>query len=411
MRPLYLLLFPLLAGCYPHLVPTDPVADPPVSYLGEPALSGATYGVERTTDTPVLPFRLWGLDFDEEVLFELAHDDTYAMVEVTRAIGREGGEVFFALVAEQNGLQHVIVGDDVALNLAETFPAPVHDGKLRVVRLEGTRNVEYDVAFYLPDGRLLQAHITANKEGKEFPQRVGNAMNHSADRVLAVLDLEAYNWGRAAVFLDEKRVPVRHLAVVAPFVWRLEQTAGGLSYGGVNVTVEGEGLLAHLDDVEEPIPFRRESHGDETWFVGEDRVIDHVFRYRRPPATPDALELIAVEVRHGDVSVIDFAFNPALPDLRYPVDRVFESRWVAGSNGRDGYARGVARVHTVEGRTTVDIVPEVPFWSCERPMRSRFQFLEDKVRLRAEVTPSLAAGGLGRDACYEYDKAWRKDNR
>ena len=409
MRPLFFVL--ALAGCYPHLVPTDPVADPPSSYLGAPAPSGATYGSARLTDVPVLPFRLWGLDFEEEVLFELAHDETYAMVEITRAIDRAGQEVFFALVAEHNGIQHVIVGDERALHLAETFPAPVHDGKLRVVRLEGRKNVEYDVAFYLPDERLLQGQVTVKKEGQGFPKRVGNAMNHSADRVLAVLDLEEFNWGRAAVFVDERRVPLRHLALVAPFVWRLQQTAGGLSFGGVNMSADGEGLLAQIDGVVEPMPFRSETHGDEVWLVGEDRVTDHVFRYRAPTAQPDALELIGVELRHGDVSVVDFAFNPALPDLRYPVDRVFESRFVAGSNGRAGYARGVVRVQMVEGRTTVDVIPEVPFWTCERPMRSRFQFLEGKVRLRAEVTPALAAGGLGRDACYEYDTAWRKENR
>ena len=409
MRALSFVL--LLAGCYPHLVPTDPVADPPSSYLGAPALSGATYAAEPLADVPVLPFRLWGLDFEEEVLFELAHDETYAMVEITRAIDRAGQEVFFALVAEHHGVQHVIVGDERALRLAETFPAPVHDGKLRVVRLEGKKNVEYDVAFYLPDQRLVQAQITVGKEGQTPGKRVGNAMNHSADRVLAVLDLEEFNWGRAAVFVDDRRVPVRHLALVAPFVWRLEQTAGGLSFGGVNLSVEGEGVAALIDGVDEPLHFRPEAHGDEFWLVGEDRVTDHVFRFRRPAEHPEALELVGVELRHGDVSVVDFAFNPALPDLRYPVDRVFESRFVAGSNGRAGYARGVVRVQMVEGRTTVDVIPEVPFWTCERPMRSRFQFLEGKVRLRAEVTPSLAAGGLGQDACYEYDQAWRKQNR
>ncbi len=406
MRLLPLLL--ILSGCFPHLVPTDPVADPPSAFLGAPAPSGATYGAERLAEVPILPFRLWGLDFDEEVLFELAHDETYAMVEITRAIDRAGEEVYFALVAEQAGVQHVIVGDEQALRLAQTFPAPVHEGKLRVVRLVGERNLEYDVAFYLPDGRLVQAHITTPKQGKPPGKRVGNAMNHSAGRVLAVLDLEEFNWGKAAVFVDERRVPVRLLAGILPFVWRLEQTAGGLSFGGVNMAADGDGLLAQIDDVADPIPFRREAHGVETWLVGEDRVTDHVFRFGAAPGHPEAMELRGLEVRHGDVSVVDLQFNPALPDLRYPVDRLYESRFVAGSNGRAGYARGVVRVHTVEGRTTIDLVPEVPFWTCERPIRSRLLFLDETVRLRSEVTPDLAVGGLGRDACYDYDRTWRK---
>ena len=409
----WLLLIALLAGCYPHLVPTDPVADPPEAFLGADAWSDADYsGKERLVEHPVVPFRLWGLDFDEEVLFELAHDPTYAMVELTRAIGRDGGEVFFALVAEVSGVQHVVVGDDTAARLAETFPAPVHDGKLRVVRLQGDGAVEYDFAFYLPDGRLLQANVSSKRPGTTPKQRVGNAMNHSADRVLAVLDLEEANWGKAAVFIDEKRTTLRHLGVVLPFVWRLQQTAGGLSFGGVNMAASGQGgLESRLDDVEQPMRWREEEHGDEIWLVGEDRVTDHVVRFkpRTSAGWAGPVEIVGARVVHGAVTVVDFAFNPALPDLRYPVTGVHDARMVAGSNGNRGYMRGTVRTHVVGDRATVDVVPEVPFWACERPMRNRLQMLGDRVRLRAEVTPALAVGGGGRDACYDYDMAWRKE--
>ncbi len=409
----WLLLILMLSGCYPHLMPTDPVADPPAAFLGTATWSDASYeGKERLVEHPVVPFRMWGLDFDEEVLFELAHDPTYAMVELTRAIGRDGEEVFFALVAESNGVQHVVVGDERAAGLASTFPAPVHDGKLRVVRLEGDGAVEYDFAFYLPDGRLLQANVSAKNDGKAPDQRVGNAMNHSADRVLAVLDLEESNWGKAAVFIEEKRATLRHLAVVLPFVWRLQQTAGGMSFGGVNMAGSEHGLLESLlDGTEVPMVWREEPHGDEIWLVGRDRVIDHVVRFK--PRTAQGwdgpVEIVGARVMHGDVQVVDFAFNPALPDLRYPVTALHEARMVAGANGRAGYMRGVVRTQMLDGRATVDFVPEVPFWACERPVRNRLQLLGDRVRLRAEVTPALAVGGLGRDACYDYDAQWRKE--
>ena len=409
IRPtLSLLAILLLASCYPYIQPKGPVVDVVADYLGPAAPSGATYdGRSREVDLPVLPFRLWGLDFAEEMLFELGDHPLYAMVEVTRVSARDGREAWFVLVSERSGLQHVVVGTAEAAALAETFPAPVHDGRLRVIRLESDRALEYDTAFVLPNGELVQATLTARIVGEPPPKRNGNAMNHSADRVLAVLDLEEYNWAQATVFIEGERAKVRLLAPFLPFAWRLEQTAGGLSWGGLSGAA-GQGdlaLLTTLDDVDGPIPWRWERRGDLLVLVGQDRVTDHLFSFRPLADGPEGpLELVKLEVRHGDTSVVHLEFNPALPDLRWLPDRAYRSLVVAGAGGRDGYMTGRVEVRAEDGRAVIDVLPERPFWTCERPIRGRIQYIEDAYRLRAEIAPELAAGGLGRDACFELDR-------
>ncbi len=408
IRLLVLLAGVALTGCYPYIQPSGPVVDHVTTYLGPAVNSGAAYeGRSRQVDFPVLPFRTWGLDFEEEMLFELGDHPLYGMIEVTRVRTRDGGEAWFALVSERSGLQHVVVGSAEAAELARTFPAPVHDGRLRVIRLASDKALEYDTAFLLPSGELLQATITARIEGEPPPKRNGNAMNHSADRVLAVLDLEEYNWARAKVFVDGQRTPVRLLAPFLPFAWRLEQAAGGLAWGGVDARAgtDGVALLTALDDVEEPIAWRWEQRGPLLALVGTDRLTDHVHTFRPLGDGPDGpLELVSVEVRQGDTQVVHIDFNPALPDLRWLPDRSYSGLLVAGSNGMPGYMAGRWEVRAEDGRAVIDVVPERPFWACERPIRGRIQYIDDAVRLRAEITPELAAGGAGREACFDIDR-------
>ena len=373
--------------------------------------SGAVYeGRARQVDFPVLPFRLWGLDFEEEMLFELGDHPVYGMIEVTRVTTRDGRQAWFALVSEHSGLQTVVVGTAEAAALAETFPAPVHDGRLRVIRLASDQALEYDTAFVLPNGELLQATLTARIVGEPPPKRNGNAMNHSADRVLAVLDLEEYNWGRATVFIEGERARVRLLAPFLPFVWRLEQTAGGLSWGGVDSRAGQDGvpLLTALDDVAVPMSWRWEEQGALRAVVGSDRLTEHRFTFRTTAGGPDApIELVGIEVRQGDVSVVHMDFNPALPDLRWLPDRTYRGLLVAGSNGQAGYMVGRYEVRAEDGRAVVEVVPERPFWACERPIRGRIQYIDQAVRLRSEIAPELAAGGAGRDACFDLDREAR----
>jgi len=402
------LLLLLLSGCFPHLRPVDPVVSAPADWLGADAPSGRVYdGVQRATDLPVIPVRSFGLDFEEEMLFELGRGD-WGMVEIARVRDRQGQPQWFALVSARDGRQVAVVGDPEAERLALSFPVAMHPGALRVVRLASDTHLEYDVAFYLPDGQLLQAHLTAPIQGRPPAQRNGNAMNHGADRLWGVIDLEESNWAQAQVFLDGINVPVRRLVGVLPLAQRLQQVNGGLAWGGVTMHrgMGGAVLSWALDGAAEPIPFVAQGHGDELRLVGRDLIVDHVARFRAVDGGWDGpVELVGIEVWHGATSALDLRFNPALPDLRYPLDREYRSRMVAGVNGQAGYAVGDVRVWADGDRVRVDVVPRAPVWACERAMKNVLEIRPEAWRLRAQIAPELAAAGEGREACAEYAEA------
>lgn len=408
-RLLLLSLFFLCTACYPKLMPVGPVVDDEDAFLGGPSSSGVSYGsLERVIEAPVLPFLPWGLDFDEEMLFEFGAHPTYGMVEITRIRSREGREEWFALVSEHSGVQHVVVGGARAIELARTFPAPVWEGELDVVAVRSARQVQYRARFVLPSGEKVDAVITSRGSGRAPPLRNGNGMNHSEDTVLAVLDLEESNWASAEVRLDGKLAPVRWLAPFLPFAWRLEQAAGGLRSGTLWMeTAEDGGLVAEEEATGSTLQFEAEVAGDVVRLRQRGALLDTHWTFDIGAGPSGPWELRSVEVLHGEVSTFRARFNPSLPDLRYLPEAGHESFMVAGSNGMTGYMTGRVRIGSSEGDVVVDVLPDQPSWACERPVRNRLNYIrsgvgEDSrmgVRLEASVEAGLAAGGSGREAC------------
>jgi len=410
MRPLLTLLLLLCGGCFPHLLPTGPVVSDEDAYLGPLQPSGIDYsGLQRVREAPVLPFLTWGLDFAEEMLFEFGRHPIYGMVEVTRVVDRDGRSEWFALVSERSGVQHVVVGSAEAAALARSFPAPVWEGDLEVTEVRTARHVQYRARFGLPNGEFVDALITSKSQGSALPKRNGNAMNHSEQAVLAVLDLEEFNWARAEVRVDGQPAPVRWLAPFVPFAWRLEQAAGGLATGSLWMAGGGgPGLLAQREAQGQELHYEASRAGDRLLLTYGGELLETTWTFEQPGGTDGPLELRQVDVLHGDVSVFRLRLNPALPDLRYVPDRGFEAKMVAGSNGAQGYMNGVLRIGSLGGDVLVDVLPEAPPWACERPVRNRLSFVRPGldpggpagVRLSASIEPALAAGGLGPAACW-----------
>ena len=395
------LVFALLwaSGCFKDIAPAGPVPDADAS-LGAPvARSGVVYEGPPSASFPAPPMRLWGLDFEEEMLWEFGEDATYGMVEIARIARRDGSRTFFALVSEHGGRQHVGTGDPADLALAAAFPAPAYDARLRVIRLESDTHLSYDVAFHLPDGRVVQAHAEGRSHHPAPSSRNGNAMNHSQEAVLAVLDLREMGLSRTTVYVDDRWVPVRVLFPFVTYSMHLVQAAGGVASGGLSLVARDGGATASVPGGP-TFDFEIVPAGDELHFIGHDPLVDHVYRYRATEQGADGpLELLRVQVRHGDVDVFSARFNPPLPDLRWPLSQPTRSRVVAGAYGQDGYLVGELRVTPDPEGAIVELIPERPSWACERPVRTTVRVVDGRIDLAAAVVPALAAEGQGAGAC------------
>jgi len=241
-------------------------------------------------------------------------------------------------------------------------------------------------------------------------------MNHSKDRVLAVLDLEEFNWAQPTIRVDGQAARVRSLAPGLRYSFRLRQAAGGMAAGRfrqlpVDAEVPPEGgpppqpgvvLRAEKADPDDGLRFSVAMIDGGILLSSREAVVD--LNYRFVPRSPDGLagpvELAEAEVIHGDRSAFRVRFNPSLPDLRYPFATTFEGRMIAGANGQEGYMTGRVRARWADGVARVDFLPDRPFWACERPIRSEVVALDGAVQLLSSIRPDLARDGQGADSCF-----------
>ncbi len=397
----------LMASCYPRISPTGPVVTSAEDYLDLAADVSIDYGtLARASDLPLLPFRLWGVDFAEEMLFELTGHPLYAMVEICHVRKRAGEWTWFALVAERDGRQHVAVGSEEDFRIGRSFPAPVYRSGLKAERSEQNGRLVYRFSLALPDGSEMSGSVGSRASGPALApaQRNGSAMNHSQQTALAVIDLKEFTWAKPDVRIDGSRARIRMLAPFVPYAMRLEQVAGGIAAGvlRVSATAESERYEVRYGEGEgaEALPLTVRRSGEELLLEVADPILDIEYRFRAPTGLTGPMELFAASVRHGDVSVFELRFNPPIPDLRYPVAQEVAGRMVAGVNGRSGYMAGSYRV-SPGAQAELQVLPDRPFWACERPLVARFQVQPETVVSRSEVTPSLALDGAGAELCFQ----------
>ena len=393
-------------GCYPRISPTGPVVADAEAFVADAGNHQLDYSsLTRLTDLPVLPMRLWGVDFDEEMLFELKGHSSYAMVEICHVRKRSGEWTWFALVAEHDGRQHVAVGSEADHRLGQSFPAPVYRSGLQVERTEERDRIVYTFAFSLPDGETIEGRVHARARGAEPgpSQRNGSAMNHSRATALAIIDLEEFSWAKAEVKIAGVDAPVRSLAPGLPYAMRLEQVAGGIAAGQMTITETPDAATYELrlgtDAGREPLRLTRRLEGEDLVMTSANEVVDSEYRFRMRSGAEGPMELYLATVHHGDVEAFKVRFVPPLPDLRYSLQGDLSGRMIAGVHGRQGYMVGEYHLST-EGGSHLDLLPSAPFWACERPMRSTIERGAQAVTASTRVVPGLALGGLGAEACF-----------
>lgn len=355
----------LLSGCA-YLIGTRPVVDED-RYLG-PAEPPPPRASEPRVEQPVLPFAVWGLHFDEELVFELKGHDTWRMIEVVRLELAGEGEVWFTLDSHRCGRQWAGAAPE-HLRFAAGFPAPTYESDFEGERREDERAIRYRGAWTLRTGERLTVEAEARKPYRRFPLRNGNGMNHSQETALAVLDLEYRNPLKVAVTLDGRAHPTHVLSRSL-----LVQAAGGVMEARRTIRATSEGGGLHVDEGGQgDLEYRREEAdggfalvlerptGEETWRLVERGGAQHVTE---------------VELTQEGRSVLRMRFNPPLPDLRAAVGEETTHRLVAAVNGQPGYLRGVVTVAPGGGGKTsvVRVLPDAPRWARERPARSTIRY-------------------------------------
>lgn len=218
-------------------------------------------------------------------------------------------------------------------------------------------------------------------------KRNGSTMGHSADIVMAALDLPLRDFARSAlVTIDGVPYRTDRLLGVKPFQMALVQTQGGLAIG--DMTLRG-------DESAFTVAYCTRSGGEQTlaWTVTGDerrvhatqqqplRTLDYAFLRRE-----GGLELSELTVRQWGrtQAATHIAIQPALPDLRRRFEGHARSRFVVDIEGQRGHATGALDAWWEGDEVRVAATPLAPWWFADRPMQTSVNFVDGAAHVKIE---------------------------
>lgn len=368
----------VLSGCA-HLIPTGKVVNED-RYLGPPEDPAEPF-YDRQTELPVLPFAVWGLRFDEEIVVEVADHPSWRMIELVR-LEKHGQEVWFALTAHRCGRQWVGASAE-HMRYGAGFPAPLYEAAIDATRTETDKTIEYAGTWNLQTGEQIELEAVVNKPLKRFFARNGNAMNHSQESAMAIIDLEYLNSAKIQLRIDGE---LRKLAGLSKGL--LIQVAAGVMEASQSLSASGSGDLQRSTNGTDPVAFTRATTDDGFTLSADLPVATETWTFRQ---RGDEALITAATMTDGDRQLMNLRFNPALPDLRHPPQGETRHRMVASLNGRPGYMAGevVVRPGAGDGTTEIRVEPRAPYWAHQRPARSILTFAADgTVTVETAIEPT-----------------------
>ncbi|MDP7114100.1 MAG: hypothetical protein QGH45_19165, partial [Myxococcota bacterium] len=377
-----------LAGCA-HLIPTRASVDES-RFLGPPADPPPTDG-DHALEAPVLPFPIWGLHFDEELVLELLDHPSWRMIEIVR-LEHEDREVWFTLEAHRCGRQWVGVpaGNEA---YASGFPAPIYPSDLEIERTATDRELRYRAAWTMQTGERIEIEADTPLPLKPMPLRSGNAMNHSQETALALIDLELRRASRVRATIDGTP---RRVASLSRGI--LVQTAAGVMEGVRSFRAAGDGgVVATAADGTATV-YRREPAEGGFELVTELPLSTERWHFVERDG---GAHLSQVILDGPAAELLKLRFNPPLADLRTPPVATSVSRAVASIHGLPGYMAAEIRIEPGEvagtANSTANIVvePSTPRWAKQRPVRSILSWPEDGTAAVETAVEPTAAWSFG----------------
>jgi hypothetical protein len=283
----------------------------------------------------------------------------YARIDTDR------GPVWLCKDTVDGTLEQTIVADvDDVDDIVPEVPLRRRREPVRVDDRSSARRVDLSLDYTNLEGRAVHVDY---RGPKPTPVRWRNSstMKHSRDQLIAVLDLShAATTRKASIAYDGEPARLYRIAHAVPFAAAILQTQGGFSIGAL---VQRDGTTRHASGAVQAWATERTETEVTLVQTGPLRTLRHVFR-----RVGEALELSRVEAwpEKGDVANCVVHFVPSLPDLRFAPGEPWEGCYVVDVGGGLGHAIVRIRVERDGDDHRVDIVPDAPRWTRDRPMRA-----------------------------------------
>lgn len=361
------------------MLPQGPVLTPGQRHdrFGRDVPSGASYGSGGfDLPVPIVPLLPFGLSYELDLIFMTKHP-TWNMHEYALVRGSEG-LMWLAKDAREGTMeQTIIAGVDDLDDWMPEVPVLRRHQPIEVVEAIGPDAVEVSLDYVNWDGDRTEVHYEGVFPKSARPKRNGSTMGHSANQLLAVLDLPFQNLGRRGhVTIGGVKQPFQRIFGI-PVRAALQQTQGGLVTGCWDLRADGDGMISdiHLrrEPGQEPKAVARRwqaaEAGSAVEWLQRDAEREIGARYRR---RGDRLELEQLWSWQLGRAAAGFSvrFAPTLPDLRVPFAGEVVSHWVGDVAGQLSHARGRAIARWTADGPELELRPEEPWWVWDRPMRS-----------------------------------------
>lgn len=380
-----------LTGCaLRDLLPKGPVIGPEerARVFTDARDSGVTYESEPRVSFPVLPVQIFGVAYDVDIVLVSRHP-RWNMHEIARLQTPEGPLWIAKDAREPTKQQFIVSGIDDVFSWVPEVPVV---RKSWPVDIENHSKDALDVTakWENVDGERVEVHYEGPLPTTRNKKRNGPTMGHSADAVIAVLDVSHRDFGRkASITFDGKRQRIRRILGIIPFRLVLQQTQGGIAVTDQDLAATRDsGFQSTLHtpgghDVTLDWSVSQQDSRNVATTSSEFRTLRYVFA----SADDAAWELSSAEVlqwgRNDPTFHMELA--PALPDLRRRFDGRHRSRYVIDVNGRENHAVGWIEVWWSDENTVqIRIEPTAPRWTTDRPMSGTLQYRTEGAHLQIE---------------------------
>ncbi len=349
------------------------------------------YTSRDCTPLPVAPLQAFGVRYALDLVMRPARGP-YDLHEVALLVSPDAAR-WIAKDADVALVQRLVTPDPALAGAWPEVPLARRVAPVRVVATPWRRGQRLDAAWTTHEGVAVTASWGLAGPLRPRARRNTSTMGHSADAVLAVLDLSHSRLAvRPRLTYDGDPVPVRWVLGLAPFAAAIAQVQGGLSagdwrVGGTVGVQEGSGLVETV-----PQAGARESWtwtvlGDAAHLRTEDPLRRREARFQRGADGAWELAALTVQPAGDDLPAVVVRFEPPLPDVRRRFEGEEVRRFVVDVGGQRGHAVGRVLARWEGDTAVLDVLPTAPAWTVDRALRAEVRCDDRGATVSVRRTP------------------------
>jgi hypothetical protein len=229
----------LLAGCGAKYKPVDPALsgyEHAVKFPIDRPFEGLVYnGLVPATPAPMIPMLAFGAAFDVDVVLMPSEGD-FQMLEFARIALPTGPQWIALETSAQGGDQTMLANLDDFAKFMPEIPISRQTSNLQVTDRSSEFTLDVSLEYTNSRGQAVTATLMGDPPTKATKRRNGKTFDHSANQLMAVLDIPAsQSLFKADVQIEGNGLGMKKIAAIVPARFVLEQAQGGIVTGAFKV--------------------------------------------------------------------------------------------------------------------------------------------------------------------------------